>query len=222
MNSSKNLQILIVEDNPGDEFFLSELIDLSGLNINALHKAISLGMAMDIIQHNFIDLILLDLSLPDSSGIDSFKAMKAAATDVPIVILSGLTDMKVALDAINLGAQDFLIKGDFDEKMLAKTILYSMERMRSIKQLQESNERYNLIRKATNDMVWDWDLITGKVYRNKEGWRKILRTGNKDIDNESMNDWDDRIHPDDKENVRQNIEEILTSDKDFFEVECRI
>jgi PAS domain S-box-containing protein len=89
-------------------------------------------------------------------------------------------------------------------------------------QLKESNERYNLISQATNDMVWDWDLVTGKVYRNKEGWKKIFKTGDIDIENENIDDWDSRVHPDDQQKVQEVEAEIQKSEKDFFEVECRV
>lgn len=88
--------------------------------------------------------------------------------------------------------------------------------------LRESNERYNIISNATNDMVWDWDLVTNKVYRNKEGWKKIFRTGDKEIDNDLINDWDNKVHPEDQAKVKQIEQEILDSEKDFFEVECRM
>ncbi len=96
------------------------------------------------------------------------------------------------------------------------------ERKHAELQLKESNERYNLISQATNDMVWDWDLVTGKVYRNKEGWKKIFRTGDKDIENENIDDWDSRVHPDDQQKVVEVEAEIQKSEKDFFEVECRV
>ena len=96
------------------------------------------------------------------------------------------------------------------------------ERKQAEQRIKESNERYNLISKATNDMVWDWDLVTGKVYRNKEGWKKIFRIGNKEIENNTIDDWDSRIHPDDLEVVKQIEHEIQKSEKDFFEIECRV
>ncbi len=71
-------------------------------------------------------------------------------------------------------------------------------------------------------MVWDWDLVTGKVYRNKEGWKKIFRTGDKEIENEDITDWDNRIHPEDQQKVLEVEAEIQKSEKDFFEVECRM
>ena len=96
------------------------------------------------------------------------------------------------------------------------------ERKKDAQKLKESNQRYNLICKTTNDMVWDWDLITGNVYRNKEGWKKIFRTGDKEIDNALLSDWNNRIHPEDKYIVNQISDEIRNSGKDFFEVECRV
>lgn len=219
----KKLRILLVEDNEGDEFLLIELLDVSGLAIDRIDKVNRLGDALISIQQHPVDLILLDLSLPDSSGINTFKSMRGAAPNVPVIILSGMTDMKIALDAINLGAQDYLIKGDFDEKLLAKTILYSIERIRNLNELQESNTRYNLISMATNDMVWDWDLVTGKIFRNEEGWKKIFRSTDEVFLSDGESDWNDRVHPDDAKKVQHARKEIYRSLlNDTFEVECRI
>jgi len=86
--------------------------------------------------------------------------------------------------------------------------------------LIEINNRYNLISKATNDMVWDWDLTTGNVYRNAEGWKKIFHS---EIPDEGTTDvWDSRIHPDDIEKVTAIIESIKTNKEHFFEIECRV
>lgn len=96
------------------------------------------------------------------------------------------------------------------------------ERKQSEQKLKESNERFNLVSKATNDMVWDWNILTGEVYRNKEGWRKILGDCENEIENGTIDDWDNRIHPEDAEKVRLTIREIQEVKKDFFEIECRM
>ncbi|MEO8174692.1 MAG: response regulator, partial [Sediminibacterium sp.] len=129
MLHNAGITILMVEDNTGDQFLLSELLNASDLNIKNLYPAIRLDQALLQLKEP-IDIILLDLSLPDSNGIDTFNSIIKHAGATPVVILSGLTDTKLALDAITLGAQDYLIKGDFDEKLLAKTIRYSIERKR--------------------------------------------------------------------------------------------
>lgn len=96
------------------------------------------------------------------------------------------------------------------------------ERKEFEEKIRESELRYNLVSQATNDMVWDWDLITNKVYRNPEGWKKILRIKDINIENGLIDDWNERIHPDDKKKVLAIIAQIKNSDKEFFEVECRV
>ena len=88
--------------------------------------------------------------------------------------------------------------------------------------LKESNERCNLISEATNDMVWDWDLATGKVFRNREGWRKIFRTGEDEIAKAITAAWGSRIHPDDRDRVKAINDGIHNSVNNFFEIECRV
>jgi YesN/AraC family two-component response regulator len=98
------------------------------------------------------------------------------AKNIPVVILSGLNDLNTATDAIALGAQDFLMKGEFNEKLLEKTILYSIERKKTLLELRFSNERYEFVSKATNDLVWDWDVLSNKVYRNEEQFVEMQGT----------------------------------------------
>jgi len=96
------------------------------------------------------------------------------------------------------------------------------ERKKAEEAIRESNERYELATKATSDMVWDWNLLTGKVYRSKEGWKKLFKS---DLDYSIGNEdaWELKIHPEDKERVKQITQEIINSaDKNFYEIECRV
>src|SRR4051794_6650066 len=102
------IDILMVEDSTGDQFLLTELLNASGINIRNLFFAIRLEKAIEQLKAP-MDIILLDLSLPDSSGIDTFNTIIKHAGKTPVVILSGLTDTTLALEAITLGAQDYLI-----------------------------------------------------------------------------------------------------------------
>ena len=96
------------------------------------------------------------------------------AENIPVVILSGLNDLNTATDAISLGAQDFLMKGEFNEKLLEKTILYSIERKKSQENLRESNERYEFVTKATNDVVWDMNLETKRILWVGENLKRLF------------------------------------------------
>lgn len=215
------INILMVEDNTGDQFLLSEILKSSDIAVKSVYTARSLQEAMHQLKQP-IDIILLDLSLPDSSGIDTFNAIIQVSGNAPVVILSGLTDMRLALDAITLGAQDYLIKGDFDEKLLAKTIRYSIERKKNLEALQESIERYNLVTKATQDMVWDWNLVTGEIYRNVDSWNKIFGTSFREIDSHE-DFFNKRIHPDDAARIKKTIDEILANPHQYiYEIESRV
>ena len=215
------INILMIEDNSGDQFLISELISGSDIKINNLYLATSLESSLKMLNTD-IDIILLDLTLPDSNGINSFNTIIKHAGKIPVVILSGYSDTILALEAIGLGAQDYLLKGDFDEKLLAKTIRYSIERKKNIEELRESIERYNLVSMATNDMVWDWNIVTGKVYRNVESWNKLFGTSLKHIDQNTAT-FIGHVHPEDVEHAKKNIDYILAKkDQSIFQAEFRV
>jgi len=217
-----HIKILVVEDNPGDEFLLTELLVNAGFDKELLLTVASVREAINILQKKAIDITLLDLSLPDADGINTFEKIKQSAADKPVIILSGTADTQLALDAIAIGAQDYLIKGDFDEKLLLKTILYGIERANNTRIQRESDQRYLLMSKATNDMIWDWNIQTGKVERSVEGWRKLFKSNDKDGFIQEQN-WYDKIHPEDVERVRDAaMTTIQSKNTSLMEVECRI
>lgn len=222
MPNQKLLDLLIIEDNPGDSLLLTEYIELSSLEINSIQTVTSLTSGLQHLALNETDLVLLDLTLPDSTGLDTFLTLNVQFPQVPVIILTGLSDTSLALEAINSGAQDFLVKGDFDEKLLSKTILYSLERQRISESLRISNERYNLVSKATNDMVWDWDLIDNQVFRNEDGWQKVFGT-NEGFEHEDSESWMNRIHPEDRNRVADQLNSIIQDPGiDHFEITCRM
>ncbi|MBC7949097.1 MAG: PAS domain S-box protein [Chitinophagaceae bacterium] len=218
---NKPLQILVVEDNPGDFLLLKECIELSTLPLSEIHLAETLAEAIEILTTSKPDVVFLDLYLPDSNGLSSFHRLQANMEHSAVIILSGLSDTKTAQEAIAGGAQDFLSKGDFDEKLLAKTILYSIERKRSLVSIREANKRYELVSKATNDLIWDLDLETGLVYRDESAVQNILGfSSNSAI--EHIEAWNERIHPDDLDRVLTTMQDIKhQGKKDSFELEYR-
>ncbi len=215
------ISILIVDDNMGDQILLEENLKATTLPLGEIIKVFTLTDAIALLNKRSFALIFLDLFLPDSNGLDTFVEINKKFPYLPIIIYSGSLDTNVSLNAISLGAQDFLIKGDQDEKLLEKSVRYSIERIKSMEALKASNERFNLVSKATNDMVWDWDLVTGHVYRNAEGWKKIFKNTT-DIPINSDKVWEERLHPEDKIRSKKLLAEALKSDKDFYEAENRL
>jgi two-component system sensor histidine kinase UhpB len=154
------LHILVVEDNPGDLFLLKEFLRSSDLEIAEIHHAGHLNEARQILNSERVDLIFLDLSLPDSFGLESYMGLQIYAQRVPVILLTGLTDTKIALQALVMGAQDYLIKGDFDEKLLSRAVRYSLERIRNLQNMRESEERYRELFNNNPMPMWVFDAVS--------------------------------------------------------------
>lgn len=157
---SHPLHILVVEDNPGDLFLLQEYLRSSDLEIEKIIPAGDLKEARRVLTSQPVDLVFLDLSLPDSCGLESYVGLQDVAQRVPIILLTGTMDTNIAPQALLLGAQDFLIKGDFDEKLLARAIRYSLERMRNLQNLRESEKRYRELFNNNPMPMWVFDVTT--------------------------------------------------------------
>lgn len=135
MNTLKvPVKVLVIEDNPGDQFLLAEQLRTVITERDLIYMTDSLSGATELLNQVVPDIILLDLSLPDSTGIETFERINQLCPATPIVILSGLEDTNLAIQAITLGAQDYLQKGDFDENLLSRSIRYSIERKRTLEE----------------------------------------------------------------------------------------
>ncbi len=136
------IRILLVEDNPGDARLLREELSESLTAAFAVTHVLRLDAGLALLRERAFDLILLDLHLPDSRGFDTFARASENARGVPIVVLSGLNDQTVGIQAVHQGAQDYLIKGQTPAGLLERTIRYAIERSQSSGALRESEERY--------------------------------------------------------------------------------
>jgi len=138
--SGQRQRILLVEDNPGDARLIREsLLDLAG-NSFVLETADRLASALKRLSAGGIDAVLLDLSLPDSQGSETFSKTKANSPKVPIVVLTGLGDEALALKMVQEGAQDYVTKIDLKGSILSRVIRYAIEREKSEQQMRAFNE----------------------------------------------------------------------------------
>ncbi|WP_454780213.1 EAL domain-containing protein [Legionella sp. WA2022007384] len=151
-----NLSILLVEDSAGDARLIKELlIDGGHLEPNfiltqTLEEAINLYKE----NNNKIDLILLDLGLPDSQGLDTFQKMQNVVVDTPIIVLTDLLDGNVAINCLKEGAQDYINKEHYDGVSLFRAITSAIERNQTERSLLE----YALVLKSSNDAIYSKDL----------------------------------------------------------------
>ncbi len=145
METPQPLRILIVEDDLIDRKLLERLLAQSSLGTCAVQKADRLSGALELLRGQSFDVVLLDLGLPDSQGMNSAVRLQAQAPQTPIIVLSGLDDANVATQAVQIGVQDYLIKGQVDASLLMRAIRYALERKRAERQLQAAELRYRTI-----------------------------------------------------------------------------
>ena len=139
------LNILVVEGDLVDRKLLERLLYKSSLNISQVQSASSLKEATALLDRFPFDIILSDLGLPDSTGMDTVNAIHHAAPTIPLIVLSGLDDESMAISAVKTGAQDYLIKGQVDSQVLVRAIRYGIERNRAERTLQEAEQKYRTI-----------------------------------------------------------------------------
>lgn len=148
--------ILVVEDNLQDFIIFKEILSHIRDFFIQIDHADSLTTALEKIKNNAFDIIFLDLFLPDSYGQDTFAAVRSIAI-APVVILSGLSDKKIALDIVKQGAQDYIVKGEFDANLLEKAIVYSIERKKYQEILEESERRSRSIFESIGIAIAEYD-----------------------------------------------------------------
>lgn len=135
------LHILLVEDNPGDVRLIEEFFNESVMHESKITEVSTIEAALKMLQLKKFDLILTDLGLPDKSGIGTFLTLNNAAPEIPIIVLTGNEDDEVSLEAVSMGAQDYLIKNRLDSHMLIKSINHSLQRKQILQKLSEREDQ---------------------------------------------------------------------------------
>lgn len=124
----KVIRILMVEDDPGDVDLLWELLSEESSPSFEIECVNTLEKGMDLLARGNIDVVLLDLFLPDGKGVETLAKAQAHTQKIPIVIMTGLDDEMLALEAVRKGAQDYLVKGQTNSKMLSRVIRHAIAR----------------------------------------------------------------------------------------------
>ena len=166
------------------------------------------------------DVVLLDLNLPDGSGIESLHKVKGAAPNVPVVILTNMEDQEAAVAMVAEGAQDYVIKRHITSELLRRSIRYAVARQAAEASLRESEERYALAVAGARDGIWDWDLTRGEIHFSSR-WFELLQLS--EVDERSAPPmWFDRVHPEDQVGLDQALNAHLRGDTSYLEHEFRM
>ena len=136
--ATETIRVLLVEDNPGDARLLGEALAEAEESAFHLTNVQTLARTLVILGEETFDLLLLDLGLPDSQGLDPLTLVRAHAPGAAIVVLTGLEDESLAISALQMGAQDYLVKGQASGKSLVRSLRHAIERNRAEARMQTS------------------------------------------------------------------------------------
>ncbi|HEY4742609.1 MAG TPA: EAL domain-containing protein [Candidatus Acidoferrales bacterium] len=170
--------VLLVEDNPGDARLLREMLNEDGSRQIELRHAECMGDAEKLLAEQAVDMILLDLGLPDAQGLVVVRRARAAAPRIPLVVLTGMDDEMLATQALQEGAQDYLIKGQIESRALLRALRYAVERKFTEEALFEEKERAQVTLNSIGDAVVCTDITGNITYLNLVAEKMMGWSGN--------------------------------------------
>lgn len=216
----ESYKVLLVEDTVAEACLIMDMLASSRAAHYEVRHVQRFGDAMPHLAAGGYDVLLLDLNLPDSRGLEGFKSAYRRAGSLPIIILTNDQDEEVAARAVREGAQDYLIKREVTPTLLSRAVRYAIERNRSEEAVRESKERYDLAVAGANDGLWDWNLARQGVYFSPR-WKSMLGFDEGDIGCD-IEAWFALVHAEDLESLKSALAAHLQGKVEHFEHEHRI
>lgn len=166
-------KILLIEDNPGDARLVEILLEESDFNECEIINKTTLGDGIQALNESNFAAVLLDLTLPDSKGFETLEQLIEAKPDANVIVMTGLAAKEIGIRAVQIGAQDFLVKGDFDADQLAKTLRYSIERSSVLQRLEEAQ-------RIAHIGNWEYNTTT-EIFTFSDEVYRIFGYNSKDV-----------------------------------------
>jgi diguanylate cyclase (GGDEF)-like protein/PAS domain S-box-containing protein len=215
---SQACRILIVDDNEMNRDMLARRLERKGYSVRLAENARCLR---ERIQKEAVDLLLLDVEMPEISGLDALQTLRQfySATELPIIMVTAKQQSEDIVNALDLGANDYLTK-PIDFAVALARIRTQISHVKTESALRVSEERYALAAQGANDGLWDWNLQDNFIYFSPR-WKAMLGYQEDEISNRPE-EWLDRIHVADRERVRHEIDAHRKGITPHFESEIRI
>jgi DNA-binding NtrC family response regulator len=165
-----HIKVLIIEDNEDHAALLCRILSKAENIYFDTERAGLMSSGVDLLGKKKFDVILSDLGLPDSMGIETFEAFHSRYPDIPVIVLTGDDDENTALSAMQSGAQDYLVKGQIDTRQLTRSIRYAIERQKLITELEKSRKEIKTLHGLLPMCAWCREI------RDDKGYWKNLET----------------------------------------------
>ena len=220
---SGTLKILLVEDVATDAELAVKELQRGGVSCTARRVQTQEAFVRTLDEFR-PDLILSDFTLPAFDGLAALDIAREKRSDIPFIFVSGTIGEERAIESLKRGAVDYVLKNNL--RRLAPAVQRALqevaqrnERRRAEAQLRESEERFQIVARATNDAIWDWDLLSGKVWWN-ESTQTLFGYSLDEIGSDASW-WMERIHPDDRERVFTELQAVFHGAGNFWSGEYR-
>ncbi len=207
------VKILLVEDSPVDSRLLRLLLSECTSSHFEFTQVERLDDALKRLSEERFDVVLSDLTLPDSQGLETFQWLRAHVPDIPILVLSGLDDESLAIKAVREGAQDYLVKGRVDGQALSRAISYAIERHHAEQALHQSEKHFRYLLESITDYSYTVKLDNGLPVKTIHSPGSISVTGYTPADYEAAPDlWYRMVYESDRAAVEQQVELVLAGE----------
>jgi len=200
------VKVLLVEDEPMAAEWVRECLARAADARFELIHVTSLAAAKEHIAAAPPDVVLLDLFLSDSEGLSTYNKVHARVPSLPIIVLTRANNETLALQGVRDGAQDYLVEGEFDGKLLSRVIRYAIERKRAEQKLRQSEEFFRLITENVTDLIAVLDQNGNRLYNSPSYKNSLGRSAGLQGTNSFK-----EIHPEDKDRIKQMFQETIAS-----------
>jgi len=194
-----SIKVLLIEDNPADALLLEESLSNDRLANFQMTVAERLKSGLEKLKSEKFDILLLDLGLPDSQGMDTFETAHAQFPAIPTIVLSGIADELLALQAVQAGAQDYLVKGESGWNLGPRAIRYAIERFQTQTAMRASEARFSTVFHSSPTSIAITRLSDNRIMEVNEAWSEITGYSSAEVVGQTLDKFNLWEHPEERQ-----------------------